>query len=64
MKPIRSRGYSDTAEPNVTIRLQIRGADKKVSNDTLLRWIRRIRRRYGNTDGVAYEVSVNHPLER
>ena len=57
---IRSRGYDESKEPKVKIELQLaEGTDlnwKKVYS-----WIRKIRRRYGNTSGVEYMVEVNLP---
>ena len=57
---IRSRGFNEGAEATVTIELQLPVTKAETLQDRhITRWIRKIRRRYANTDGVEYRVQIN-----
>ena len=62
---IRSRGFNEGAEVTVTIELQLPVTRAEaLQNRHITRWIRKIRRRYANTDGVEYRVCINRLLDR
>lgn len=62
---IRSRGFNEGAEATVTIEVQlpVTRAEALQARD-VAQWIRKIRRRYANTDGVEYRVRINRLLDR
>ena len=57
MKITRSKGYNPEIAPAVTIRLQETVNGKKLDRLELIVLIRKLRRRYGITGGVEYEVT-------
>lgn len=65
MKDLRSRGYREDERPTVTIEVQlpVTRAEALQARD-VAQWIRKIRRRYANTDGVEYRVRINRLLDR
>lgn len=58
MKTLRSRGFDPEKPATVTIRLQQTDGEKPWDRMDVIRMIRRIRHRYGNTGGVEYEVEL------
>ena len=62
MKSIRSRGFDMEKPVTVTVQIQLsEDRFQALDEHKVLRMIRKIRRRYGNTGGVEYMVEVNLP---
>lgn len=59
MKKTRSKGYNPQKTPAVTIRLQENEGGRRLDQTEVTQLMRKLRRRYGNTDGVEFEFEYH-----
>lgn len=53
---VRSKGYDPETAPAVTVRIQETDGKGRLDGHEVHQLMRKLRRRYGNTGGVVYEV--------